>query len=88
MIELEIYATGVRKLDKILALELEFNSVQGLRYKIDGNHDIVYLELEDAAISIPAIRSIFQNLGLDPRIVGSVPPALAIKGKTERLDHS
>ncbi len=86
MLELQVYAVGVRKLDKILALELEFNSVQGLRYKIDGNHDIVYLELEEAAISISMIRSIFQNLGLEPRIVGSVPPALAMKGKTERID--
>ena len=88
MLELAIYAPGVRKLDKILALELEFNSVQRLRYKIDSNQDIVYLELEEAAISISQIRSTFQNLGLNARIVGSVPPALALKGKTERLQRS
>ena len=43
MIELEVYAAGVRDLSKILELE----AVPGLHYKVDSNHDLVYMELEE-----------------------------------------
>ena len=43
MIELEIYAPGVRNLEKVLELDHELEALPGLRYKVDPNHDIVYL---------------------------------------------
>ncbi len=87
MFDLEVYAAGVRNLEKILELDLEFESVPGLRYKVDSNHDIVYLEFEAAALTIQEVRAVFRKIGLDPRIVGTVPTALNPnpKNKTQRL---
>ena len=47
MIELEVYAAGVRELDKIMQLDHLLETVPGLRYKVDSNHDLVYLEFDD-----------------------------------------
>ena len=85
MIELEIYASGVRNLDKILELDHELDAVPGLRYKVDGNHDIVYLEFEEPVFTIQEIRSIFRKLGLDPKVVGPIPGELNPKAKTQRI---
>ena len=40
MIELEVYAAGVRELGKILELDHELEAIAGLRYKVDSNHDL------------------------------------------------
>ena len=85
MIELEIYAAGIRNLEKILELDHEFEAVPGLRYKVDSNHDIVYLDFEEATMTIQEIRSVFRKLGLEPRIVGAIPPELNPKSKTQPL---
>ena len=85
MIEVEIYAAGVRQLEKILELDHEFEAVAGLRYKIDSNHDIVYLDFEEPTMTIQEIRAVFRRLGLEPRIVGGVPPELNPKSKTQPL---
>ncbi|MES2569816.1 MAG: hypothetical protein V4710_07130 [Verrucomicrobiota bacterium] len=85
MIELEIYAAGVRHLEKILALDHEFERVPGLRYKVDSNHDIVYLEMEEATMSIQEVRSVFRKLDLEPRVVGAIPNELSSKSKTQPL---
>jgi hypothetical protein len=85
MIELEVYAAGVRNLEKILELDHALEAVSGLRYKVDSNHDIVYLEFDQPTLGLREIRQIFLKLGLHPRIVGSVPPAMAEKGKTQPL---
>ena len=70
MIELEVYAAGVRDLNKILELDRQLEAVPGLRYKVDSNDDIVYLELDEPTISFREIRSIFLKLELEPRFVG------------------
>jgi hypothetical protein len=85
MIELEVYAAGVRDLNKILELDHQLEAVAGLRYKIDSNHDLVYLELEEPTITLREIRSIFRKLELDPRFVGAVPSELRPKTKTQPL---
>ena len=85
MIELEVYAAGVRDLNKILELDHELEAVAGLRYKVDSNHDLVYLELEEATITLREIRAIFRKLGLEPRFVGAVPAELRSKTKTQPL---
>lgn len=85
MIELEVYAAGVRNLEKILELDHELEAVSGLRYKVDSNHDIVYLEFEEPIFTIQEIRNLFRKLGLTPRIVGSIPAELNPKNKTQLL---
>ena len=85
MLELEVYAAGVRDLDKILELDHELAGVAGLRYKVDSNHDLVYLELEEPTVSFRDIRAIFRKLALEPRFVGDIPPELRPKTKTQLL---
>ena len=45
MLELEVYAAGLDDLDKILELDHQLAAIPGLRYKVDRNHNLVYLEL-------------------------------------------
>ena len=85
MIELEVYATGLRDLDKILELDHQFEAIPGLRYKVDSNHDLVYLELDEPTITAREIRAIFKKLDLDPRFIGAIPPELRPKSKTKPL---
>jgi hypothetical protein len=86
MIELEVYAAGLRDLNKILDLDHELEATPGLRYKVDSNHDIVYLELEEPTITFREVRAIFKKLGLDPRFIGAIPPELRPKTKTQPLN--
>jgi hypothetical protein len=85
MIELEVYAAGLRDLNKILELDHQLEAIPGLRYKVDSNHDIVYLDLDEPTITFREIRAIFKKLGLDPRVIGAVPPELRPKTKTQPL---
>jgi hypothetical protein len=85
MIELEVYAAGMRDLNKILELDHQLETIPGLRYKVDSNHDLVYFELEEPTISIREIRAIFRKLGLDPRFVGAIPSELRPKTSTQLL---
>jgi len=85
MIELEVYAAGMRDLNKILELDHQLEAIPGLRYKVDSNHDLVYLELEEPTISFREIRAIFRKLGLDPHFIGAIPGELRPKTKTQPL---
>jgi hypothetical protein len=85
MIELEVYAAGVRDLNKILELDHQLEAVPGLRYKVDRDQDTVYLELDEPIISFREIRSIFFKLGLEPGFVGAIPPELRSRSKTQLL---
>ena len=85
MIELEVYAAGVRDLNKILELDHEWQALTGLHYKVDRNHDIVYVELDEPTITLREIKAAFRKLDLDPKFVGSVPSELRPKAKTELL---
>ena len=82
MLELEVYAAGVRELNKVL----ELGAIAGLHYKVDRNHDIVYMELEAPTVTFREIRSIFRKLGLDPKFVGAIPAELRPKTKTQLLE--
>jgi hypothetical protein len=82
MQELEVYAAGHRDLDKILELDHQLAAIPGLRYKVDRNHHLVYLELDQPAITF---REIFRKLALDPRFVGAIPAELRPKTKTQPL---
>jgi hypothetical protein len=85
MIELEIYAPGVRSLEKVLELDHELEGMPALRYKVDPNHDIVYLEFDEPTFTIHEIRNVFRKLNLEARIVGSIPPELNLKNKTQQI---
>ena len=85
MIEIEIYAAGVRNLEKILELDHELEAVPGLRYKVDSNHDLVYMEFEEPTIRVRESRAIFRKLNLEPRFVGTIPAELRSKPKTQLL---
>src|SRR5438552_1668739 len=50
MIELEVYAAGLRNIDKILELDHQLETIPGLRYKVDRSHDLVYLEMEEPGL--------------------------------------
>lgn len=85
MFELEVYAAGVRDLDKVLQLDHELATIPGLRYKVDSNHDLVYLELDEPRVTFREIRAIFRRLELEPRFVGAIPAELRPKTKTQLL---
>jgi len=83
--ELEVYAAGVRDLNKIMELDIEFEAIPDLHYKVDREHDIVYMELEWPSVTFREIRATFRKLGLDPKFVGAIPPELRPKTKTQPL---
>ncbi|HEX4665856.1 MAG TPA: hypothetical protein VH207_04585 [Chthoniobacterales bacterium] len=85
MIEGEVHAAGVRDLNKLLELDHQLQALPGLRYKVDSNHDIVYLELDEPTITSRETRSIFTRLGLEPRFVGAIPAELRPRSKTQLL---
>ena len=86
MIELEVYAAGVRVLDKIMQLDHSLETVPGLHYKVDSNHDIVYLEFDEPpSMTAEEIRAVFLRLGLQARFVGAVAAEMRPKSKTQRL---
>ena len=85
MIELEIYAAGIRHLKDILELDHVLEGMPGVRYKIDRNHDIVYFEAAEPQFNVNDILCAFERIGLQPRVVGEVPPELNNKKKTQQL---
>ena len=85
MIELEVYAAGVRKPDKMMGLALELDVLPELRYKVDTNHDIIYMEFSGEVPSRHGIASISRKLGLEVKFVGQLPPEVSSKSKTQRI---
>lgn len=86
MVELEVYAAGVRQPNKMMALTLELDVLPGLRYKVDTNHDIVYMEFSGTVPTISGLQSVFKKTGLDAKFVGQLPPEVSSKKKTQRID--
>jgi hypothetical protein len=85
VLELEVYVAGVRDLSKILELEHEREAIPELRYKVDRNHDLVYMKFEEPIITVRDIRSIFRKLELELPFVGAIPQELRTKTKTQLL---
>jgi len=85
MMEPEVYAAGLRDRNKVLELDHHLEAIAGLRSRVDGNHDLVYLELDNATLNVREIRAIFLRLGLNPRFIGAIPPELRPKSKTKPL---
>jgi hypothetical protein len=85
MIELEVYAAGVRQPEKMLGLALELDVISNLRYKVDTNHDIVYMEFASDVPSVGTLETIFHKLGLQARFVGQLPQEVNSLKKTQRI---
>jgi hypothetical protein len=58
MFEVEIYARGLREMSKIVELNRRPVEIDGLRYRVDTNHNIVYLEFDEPTLSVREIRAI------------------------------
>ena len=87
MIELEVYAKGLRKEQHILELTNQMNMMPRIRYKIDTHHDLVYFEIDDPQeITFRQINDLFTNIGLIPRFVGQIPDNLRRGDETMRLN--
>jgi len=82
MIELEVYAVGLRDSDYIQQLNHELEAFQGVRYQVDPNHDIVYFEMEEPTVTLVQVSNAFKRIGLHPRFVGQVPTELQVGGAT------
>jgi hypothetical protein len=74
MVEVQVYAAGIRAPDKLMGLDLELGAIPGVRYKADTLHDMIFLESDDPAISLEGIRCIFNKLDLQARFVGQTYP--------------
>src|SRR5438552_2332347 len=75
----------MRDIDKILELDRQLEAIPGLRYKVDRNHDLVYLEMDETAITLPDLRAMFRKIGLEPRFIGAVPDEMRSKSRTQPL---
>lgn len=85
MIEVEIYAPGVRTEAAMMQLRNQMDHFPRVRYKVDGRHDLVYFEIDRPGdISQQEIDQIFDAIDLQARFVGQIPEELR-SGQTERL---
>lgn len=74
MIELQIYAPGLRKESAMMQLRHHMDHFPRVRYKVDVRHDVVYFEIDRPSdISQEEIHQIFDAMELSPRFVGQIP---------------
>jgi hypothetical protein len=74
MIELEIYAPGLRQESILKAFCSQMDLQPQVRYKIDTHHDLVYFEVDHPEHVMPMdLLEPFNDIGLSPRIVGQMP---------------
>lgn len=85
MIELLVYAPGLREADKQMLLGHQMDMLAA-RYKVDSRHEMVYFEIDDPnKITLKQVNDLFENIGLEPRFVGQIPPEIKRGDKTDRL---
>ena len=85
MIDLQVYAPGLRDGDNVVKLGHVLETNPDVRYKVDAKHDMVYFEFDQPSMSLSEIRDAFRALGLKPRLVGILPEELQERTKTTRL---
>jgi hypothetical protein len=89
MIEIEVYARGLRADSTLLQLRSQMDLLPQVRYKIDTNHDLVYFEIDDPQqISLRELDSVFTSIGLTPRFVGQLPEGLAPDNETRNMSRA
>lgn len=85
MIEVEIYAPGIRTEAAMMQLRNQMDSFPRVRYKVDARHDIIYFEIDRPGdISQQELHQIFDAIDLVPRFVGQIPEELR-SGHTSKL---
>ena len=85
MIEILIYAPGLRTEDKLMQFHHQTDMLAA-RCKVDAAHDMVYFEIDDPAkVTLKQFTDLFENIGLAPRLVGTAPPEIRPGHVTERL---
>ena len=87
MIELEIYACGLPEMGKILEMGRQLVEIAGLRYKLDTNHDIVYLEFDEPTLSVCEIRAFFSSSAFNRFLSGRFRRSFSRETKTKLLKH-
>jgi hypothetical protein len=76
MIELQYYVPGLRTEEKMMQFNHQTDMLAA-RCKVDGPHDMVYFEIDDPSkITLKQVTDIFENIGLLPRLVGTIPPEI------------
>jgi hypothetical protein len=86
MIELEVYARGLRENNSVLHLQSQMNIIPQARYKVDANHDLVYFEIDEpCTITQRQIARVFEAIGLEPRFVGQMPAGMPLGKDTGRI---
>ncbi|MES2594770.1 MAG: hypothetical protein V4662_05525 [Verrucomicrobiota bacterium] len=77
MLEIEIYAPGLRQESRLMEFCSQMDMQPQVRYKVDTNHDLVYFEIDDpAGVTLDQLTECFTAIGLAPRIVGQLPEGL------------
>lgn len=86
MIEVEIYAPGLRSESTLMQLRNQMDHFPRVRYKVDTRHDIVYFEMDRPGdITQQEIHQIFAAIDVSPRFVGQIPDELK-SGATSRIE--
>jgi hypothetical protein len=84
MTELQFYVPGLRTEEKMMQFNHQTDMLAA-RCKVDAPHDMVYFEIDDPSrINLGQITDIFENIGLLPRLVGSIPPEIKRGDETEQ----
>lgn len=85
MTELQFYVPGLRTEEKMMQFNHQTDMLAA-RCKVDAPHDMVYFEIDDPSkITLKQVTDIFENIGLMPRLVGTIPPEIRRGDVTERL---
>lgn len=85
MIEVLVYVPGLRAEEKLMQFHHQTDMLAA-RCKVDAAHDMVYFEIDDPAkVTLKQFTELFENIGLVPRLVGTVPPELRRGDVTDRL---
>ena len=77
MLEIEIYAPGLRQENIQMEFRSQMDMLPLVRYKVDENHELVYFEIDDPMnVTLDQLTETFTSVGLSPRIVGQLPEGL------------
>ncbi len=86
MIELEVYAAGLRNIDKILELDhLLRRPSRGCATKWIAITISFIWKWKRPGLPLRELRAMFRKIGLEPRFIGAVPDELRAKSKTQPL---
>jgi hypothetical protein len=78
MLEIEIYAPGLRQESRLMEFCSQMDMQPKVRYKVDSHHELVYFEIDEPGdITLDELTECFTSIGLAPRIVGQLPEGLA-----------